>query len=117
MYCPPKLPFFIKNVPLNFTISYICLYVLILFANKLTCKKLSYIPPYFYCMSGHLFFTLTCVQEAHTPLVSTIIFNNILRLVDILPNFSSTTSEAMPDYYLQTWYTRVASRVAERLKT
>ena len=25
MYCPPKLPFFIKNVPLNFTIC--CIYL------------------------------------------------------------------------------------------
>ena len=26
MCCPPKLPFFIKNVPLNFTICYMYLY-------------------------------------------------------------------------------------------
>ena len=32
-----------------------------------------------------------------------------------LPNFPFTTSETMGDYYLQTWYIRVASRVAERL--
>ena len=28
-----------------------------------------------------------------------------------------TTSETMADYYLQTWYIRIASGVAERLKT
>ena len=43
-------------------------------------------------------------------------FHNILRLFDILPNFPFITSETMHDYYLQTWYIRVASRVAERLK-
>ena len=40
-------------------------------------------------------------------------FHNILRLFDVLPNFTFTTSETMGDYYLQTWYIRVA----ERLKT
>ena len=44
-------------------------------------------------------------------------FNDILRLFDVLPNFPFTTSETMYDYYLQTWHIRVASRVAERLKT
>ena len=44
-------------------------------------------------------------------------FCNILRLFDVLPNFAFTTSETMGDYYLQTWYIRVASRVSERLKT
>ena len=44
-------------------------------------------------------------------------FHNILRFFDILPNFRFSTSETMPDYYLQTWYMRVASRVAESLKT
>ena len=40
-------------------------------------------------------------------------FRNILRLFDVLPNFAFTTSETMGDYYLQTWYIRVASRVSE----
>ena len=44
-------------------------------------------------------------------------FHNILRLFDVLPNFPSTTSKTMGDYYLQTWYIRVASRVAKRNKT
>ena len=44
-------------------------------------------------------------------------FHNILRLFDALPNFRFTTSETVDDYYLCTWYIRVASRVAERLKT
>ena len=44
-------------------------------------------------------------------------FHNILRLFDVLTNFPFTTSETMRDYYLQTWYIRVASRVAEQLKT
>ena len=44
-------------------------------------------------------------------------FHNILRLFDVLPNFSFTTSETMGDYYLQIWYIRVASRVAKQLKT
>ena len=43
--------------------------------------------------------------------------HNILRLFDALPHFLFTTSETMRDYYLQTWYNRVASRVAEQLKT
>ena len=44
-------------------------------------------------------------------------FHNILRLLNVLPNFSYTAREAMGDYYLQTWYIPVASRVANRLKT
>ena len=44
-------------------------------------------------------------------------FHNILRLFDVLPNFPFTASETMRDYYLQTWYKRVASRVAERHKS
>ena len=44
-------------------------------------------------------------------------FHNILRLSNVLPNFHFATSETMADYYLQTWYILVASRVAERLKT
>ena len=44
-------------------------------------------------------------------------FHNILRHVDVLPNFRFTASETMGDYYLETWYIRVASRGAERLKT
>ena len=43
--------------------------------------------------------------------------HNILRLFDVLPNFPFTTSETMHDYYLKTWYIRVASRVAQRLKS
>ena len=48
-------------------------------------------------------------------------FHNILRLLDVSPNFLFTTSETMGHYYLETQYvrvaSRVASRVAERLKT
>ena len=44
-------------------------------------------------------------------------FHNILRLFNVLTNVPLTTSETMGDYYLQTWYIRVASRVVERLKT
>ena len=44
-------------------------------------------------------------------------FHNFLRLFGVLPIFPFTTSETMCDYYLQTWYIRVASRVAEELKT
>ena len=44
-------------------------------------------------------------------------FHNISRLFDALPNFSFTTNETMDDYYLQTWYIRIASRVAKRLTT
>ena len=39
----------------------------------------------------------------------------MLRLFDVLPNFPFTTSEMMRDYYLKTWYIRVALRVAEAL--
>ena len=44
-------------------------------------------------------------------------FHNILRLLDVLANFHFTTSETMGDYYLETWYIRVVSGVAEQLKT
>ena len=44
-------------------------------------------------------------------------FHNILRLFDVLPNFPFTISETMPDYYLQTPYTRIVSKDAERLET
>ena len=44
-------------------------------------------------------------------------FHNILRLFNVLTNVPLTTSETMGDYYLQTWYIRVVSQVAERLKT
>ena len=43
-------------------------------------------------------------------------FHNISRLF-VLINFPFTTSETMRYYYLETWYIRVASRVAERLNT
>ena len=44
-------------------------------------------------------------------------FPNILRLVDVLPNFPFTTRETIGDYYLETWYIRAASRVAKPLQT
>ena len=40
-------------------------------------------------------------------------FHNILRVFDVLTNFPFTTSETMPEYFLQTWYIRAALRVAE----
>ena len=43
--------------------------------------------------------------------------HNILRLFDVLPNFPFTISKTMPDYYLQTPYTRIVSKDAERLET
>ena len=43
--------------------------------------------------------------------------HNILRLFDVLPNFPFTTSETMREYWFSTWYMRVASRAAKRLKT
>ena len=36
-------------------------------------------------------------------------FHKILRLFDVLPNFSYTASETMRNYYLQLWDIRVAS--------
>ena len=44
-------------------------------------------------------------------------FHNILRLLNVLPNFLFPTSETMGHYYLETKYVRVASPVPERLKT
>ena len=44
-------------------------------------------------------------------------FDNILRLFDVLPNSPFTTNENMWDYYLSTWYIRVASGVAKHFKT
>ena len=43
-------------------------------------------------------------------------FPNILRLLDVLPNFPFITSETIHDCYVQTWYIRVASRVTDRLR-
>ena len=44
-------------------------------------------------------------------------FHDILRLFYVFPNFTLTTRETMSDYYLSTWYVRVASRVSERFQT
>ena len=44
-------------------------------------------------------------------------FHDILRLFDVLPNFLFTISETMRNYYLYTWYMRVASCFAQPLKT
>ena len=44
-------------------------------------------------------------------------FHNILRLFDVLLSFLFTTNETMRDYYLKNRYIRLASRVAEPLKT
>ena len=41
--------------------------------------------------------------------------DNISRFFDVLPNFY-LHNFLLSDYYLQTWYIRVASRVVERLK-
>ena len=40
-----------------------------------------------------------------------------MRPFDVSPNFPFRISEIMRDYYLQTWYIQVASRVAEQFKT
>ena len=42
--------------------------------------------------------------------------HNVLRLCDVLSKFLFTTSETMHDYYLETQYIRVATRVAKALK-
>ena len=44
-------------------------------------------------------------------------FHNIFRLFNVLPNFPFTRNETMSDHYLETWYIRVGSRVAERFNT
>ena len=65
----------------------------------------------------HPKFKLTlCLHKMISVSLSHNHFHNILRLFDVLPNFPFTTSEAMCDYYLWTWYIQVSSRVAERLK-
>ena len=43
-------------------------------------------------------------------------YNHFHKAFDFFFNFLFTTSETMRDYYLKTWYIRVASRVAEQLK-
>ena len=43
-------------------------------------------------------------------------FHNILRVFDVSSNFLFITSEVMRDYYLETRYRRVASKVTERLR-
>ena len=40
-----------------------------------------------------------------------------MRLFDALPNSPFTTNETMWDYYLSTWYIRVASGAANGFKT
>ena len=42
---------------------------------------------------------------------------NIVRPINVLPNFLPTTSETMGDYYLKAWYRGVASQYAQLLKT
>ena len=37
--------------------------------------------------------------------------HNILRLFNVSQNFLLTTSEAMGDYHLSTWYIRLAKRL------
>ena len=44
-------------------------------------------------------------------------FPDTLRLFGVLPTFLFTVCETMRHYYLQTWYIRVASQVAKRVKT
>ena len=44
-------------------------------------------------------------------------YNHFHKVFVFFFNFLFTTSETMRDYYLKTWYIRVASRVAEQLKT
>ena len=39
-----------------------------------------------------------------------------MRLFNVLPNFSFTTSEMTCDYYLKRWYIRVASPVKDSNK-
>ena len=61
-----------------------------------------------------------CSMKCVIVLISYLIYNqfpNILKIFDVLPNFPFTTSKTICDYYLQIWYIRAASRVAERLKT
>ena len=43
-------------------------------------------------------------------------FHNILRLFDDLPDFLFSTSETICDFYLETCYLGVASRIPERIK-
>ena len=43
--------------------------------------------------------------------------HSFLRLFSLLPIFCFSASERMRDYYLSTWYLRIASRVVKRLKT
>ena len=59
-----------------------------------------------YCsLDGLMGITKPCIQPApstSTQLISTSThnhFHNILKLFDVLPNFSFTTSETMADYY------------------
>ena len=44
-------------------------------------------------------------------------FHNILRLFDVLTNFSFNTCEWMGNYCLQTWNIRVVFRLSKRFKT
>ena len=89
MYSQPKLPFFIKNAPLNFTICYIYLYALILFVN--TGGKVEHCTNYIPCqritVGGVSQFTLQMYKlqmRSQFLLTSSTINNN----VNILPVLS-----------------------------
>ena len=43
-------------------------------------------------------------------------FHNILRPFNVLPNFPFTTSEAMGDYYLHTWYLKLPHELPNDLR-
>ena len=43
-------------------------------------------------------------------------FNDIFRVFYVFRDFTFTACETMSDYYLQTWYVRVVSRLSERLQ-
>ena len=39
-----------------------------------------------------------------------------MKLFDVLPNFPFTRRETISNFYLETWYIRVTSQAAKRLK-
>ena len=57
------------------------------------------------------------LSKINSLISATIIFVIFWDSFDVLPNFAFTTSETMRDYYLQTWYVKVASHAAQRPKT
>ena len=87
-HCPSKLPFFIKNVPLNMTICYIYLFELILFANTLTNVQQTVLCPtiFFPYEWVSVFYYNLRTRRAYPSGISSCRHNLKLNLVPVIPH-------------------------------